>query len=81
MLGPAGGKSYCIFISVLPDRVDPCVCDEVPIEVWFEPSLYTVNEAAGTVTLTIRTNIGSGPPVGSVRFGTRDGTAIGKGPM
>ncbi|CAI8033561.1 FRAS1-related extracellular matrix protein 2, partial [Geodia barretti] len=57
------------------DHVDPCICDEVPIEVWFEPSAYTVNEASGTVTLTIRTNIAGGPPVGTLSFGTRDGTA------
>ena len=49
----------------------------MPTEVWFEPYSYTVNEAAGTVTLTIRTNIAGGPPVGSVRFGTMDGTATG----
>ena len=45
---------------------------------WFEPSSYTVNESVGTVALTIRTNVAGGPPVGSVRFGTSDGTAIGK---
>ena len=56
---------------------DPCICDEVPIQVWFDPTSYVVNEDAGTVTLTIRTNIAGGPPDGAVRFNTADGTAIG----
>ena len=48
------------------------------VQVWFEPSSYTVNEDAGTVTLTVRTNLAGGPPPGSVRFTTTDGSAICK---
>ena len=44
---------------------------------WFEPTSYTVNEDAGIVILTIRTNIPGGPPAGTVTFNTVDGTAIG----
>ena len=58
--------------------MDPCICDEVPIQVWFDPASYTVNENAGTATLTIRTNIAGGPSAGSVLFNTADGTALGK---
>ena len=57
--------------------VDPCICDEVAIQVWFDPVSYTVDENAGTVTLTIRTNIAGGPPAGSVLFNTENGTALG----
>ena len=45
---------------------------------WFEPTAYTVNEDAGTVTLTIKTNVPGGPSDGGVEFYTEDGTAIGK---
>ena len=46
--------------------------------VWFEPTSYTGNEDAGTVTLTIKTNVPGGPSDGGVEFYTEDGTATGK---
>ena len=47
------------------------------MKVWFEPSSYVVDEAAGIVILTIRTNIPGGPADGVVQFNTADGTATG----
>lgn len=70
-----------ISISLFTGVTDPCICDAVPIEVWFEPSSYTVNEVEGIVTLTIRTNVAGGPPPDSVIFSTSDGTAIGSNNM
>ena len=63
-------------ISTAAD-VDTCICDEVFPQVWFDPVAYIVNEDAGTVTLTINTNIAGGPPDGDVVFSTDDGTALG----
>ena len=48
------------------------------MEVWFDPVNYVINEDAGTVTLTVMTNIAGGPADGSVRFHTAQGTAIGE---
>ena len=47
------------------------------VQVWFEPISYTVSEDAGTVTLTIKTNVPGGPSDGGVEFYTEDGTASG----
>ena len=44
---------------------------------WFEPISYTVNEDAGTVTLTIKTNVPGGLSDGDVEFYTEDDTASG----
>ena len=44
---------------------------------WFEPTVYTVNEDTGTVTLTIKTNVPGGPSDGGVQFHTEDDTASG----
>ena len=63
--------------NIAAEVEDPCICDEVAIQVWFDPTSYVVNENAGTATLTIRTNIAGGPPDGQVRFNTVDGTATG----
>ncbi|CAI8033563.1 Extracellular matrix protein 3, partial [Geodia barretti] len=61
-------------VLITESRADIHVNDN-DIRVWFEPSSYTVNEDAGTVTLTIRTNFAGGPPPGSVTFTTVNGTA------
>lgn len=45
--------------------------------VFFDPTSYNVNENAGTVTLTIRTNVPGGPDDGAVVFYTEDGSATG----
>ena len=46
--------------------------------VFFDPASYTVNENAGTATLTIRTDVPGGPVDGAVEFYTEDGSAIGQ---
>ena len=56
---------------------DACRCDEEPMKVWFEPTSYIVDEDAGSVSITIRTNVTSGPSDGVVQFNTADGTATG----
>ena len=47
------------------------------MKVWFEPTSYVVDENAGSVSITIRTNVTSGPSDGVVQFNTADGTATG----
>ena len=47
------------------------------MKVWFEPTSYIVDENAGSVSITIRTNVTSGPSDGVVQFNTADGTATG----
>ena len=46
--------------------------------VWFDPTSYVVMEDAGTVTLTIMTNVLGGPLNGIVLFTTENGTATSK---
>lgn len=55
---------YWMFLGVTPT-------------VFFDPTSYNVNENAGTVTLTIRTNVPGGPDDGAVVFYTEDGSATG----
>ena len=57
----------------------PCCHISAPArEVWFDPTSYTVDEDAGTATLTIRTNT-PGPELnGAVVFYTEDDTASGE---
>ena len=45
------------------------------VQVWFEPSVYTVDEDSGTVTLIVMTNVPGGPPGGGVIFYTEDDSA------
>ena len=45
------------------------------VQVWFEPSVYTVDEDSGTVTLIVMTNVPGGPPGGGVVFYTEDDSA------
>ena len=49
----------------------------ITARVWFELTSYTVNEDAGTVTLTIKTNVPGGPSDGDVEFYTEDDTTSG----
>ena len=44
---------------------------------FFEPTSYTVNENAGTVTLTVQTDVPGGPQSGAVQFYTESGSATG----
>ena len=45
------------------------------VQVWFEPSVYSVNENSGTVTLIVMTNVPGGPPGVGLIFFTVDDTA------
>ena len=45
------------------------------VQVWFQPTSYTVDEDAGTVTLIVMTNVPGGPSGGGVEFYTVDDTA------
>ena len=44
---------------------------------FFEPTSYTVDENAGTVTLTVQTDVPGGPQSGAVQFYTERGSATG----
>ena len=44
---------------------------------FFEPTSYIVNENAGTVTLTVQTDVPGGPQSGAVQFYTESGSATG----
>ena len=48
------------------------------VRVWFEPSVYTVDESSGRVILMVRTNVPGGPSDGELEFYTLDGTAVCK---
>ena len=49
----------------------------IAIVIGFDPVLYSVNEADGTVTLRI-TKVGNNPQPVSVDFGTESGSAMGE---
>ena len=46
------------------------------VQVWFDPTSYTVYESDGNVTLTVKNN--GGPREGCVEFYTVNGTAASK---
>lgn len=48
-----------------------------PQRVFFDPTSYSVNENAGSATITVRTDVPGGPPDGAVEFYTEDLTATG----
>ena len=45
--------------------------------VFFGPTMYSVNENDGTVTLTVQTDVAGGPQSGAVQFYTESGSATG----
>lgn len=68
----------CVFFCA--DTVSTCSCDsfandtspQPEVNVWFEPSSYTVNEDDGNVTLFIRTNATTAIAEGAVHFRTEN---------
>ena len=69
---------YVFQLSLLQNSAPNVLSDQLftTVQVWFDPTSYTVCESDGNVTLTIKTN--GGPREGCVEFYTVNGTAASK---
>jgi hypothetical protein len=67
-----------LLVSVNPSLATVTIEDDDEVQIGFNPDSYTVNEGAGTVTLTARVISGSLERDVEIEFSTADDTAMGE---